>query len=213
MDSLNSTVYLSTAYLAPIQYYCKLYHYPVICIEKMENYLKQTYRNRCMIATANGPLSLSVPIEKPEGIKCLSKDIRISDHGNWRHLHWNALVSAYRTSPFFEYYEEDFTLFYHTRSYDFLIDFNHALCEKICELLDIQLHISIKENYQPEVTNEFLESNRPKHTPEDPSFLPVPYYQVFREKFGFFPNLSIVDLLFNMGPDAVLILKDSINSY
>lgn len=104
-------VYISSAYLGPVQQYCKLFQFEEVRIETAENYLKQTYRNRCTIAAANGPLSLSVPIIKPDTLKCPTKDIRISDHGNWRHLHWNALISAYNMSPFFEYYEEEFAPF------------------------------------------------------------------------------------------------------
>ena len=91
--------YLSSTYLGPVQQYPKMYQYPEVRIEAAENYLKQTYRNRCLIAAANGPLSLSIPIVKPDTLKCLTKDIRISDHGNWRHLHWNAISSAYNSSP------------------------------------------------------------------------------------------------------------------
>lgn len=207
-----SPVYLSSAYLAPIQYYTKLYYYPVVYIETRENYLKQTYRNRCIIAGANGPLSLSIPIIKPDTTKCLTKDIRISDHGNWRHLHWNALVSAYNMSPFFEYYEDDFAPFYE-KKYDFLFDFNEELRQLVCELLDIQPEVNYTDSYQPEVSNDFREAIRPKHPTEDTSFYPHPYYQVFREKQGFLPNLSIVDLLFNMGPEGLLILKNSIEIF
>lgn len=103
--------YISTAYLGPVQQYSKMFHFPEVRIETSENYLKQSYRNRCIIAGANGPLPLSVPIVKPDTLKCLTKDIRISDHGNWRHLHWNAIVSAYNSTPFFEYYEDDFAPF------------------------------------------------------------------------------------------------------
>ena len=112
-------VYISTTYLGPVQQYCKLFQYPEVHLETAENYLKQTFRNRCTIAAANGPLALSIPIVKPDTLKCPTKDIRISDHGNWRHLHWNALVSAYNMSPFFEYYEEDFAPFYE-KKYEFL---------------------------------------------------------------------------------------------
>lgn len=105
-------VYIATAYLGPIQQYCKMLQYPEVRIETAENYVKQTYRNRCVIAAANGPLSLSIPIVKPDTLKCQTKDIRISDHGNWRHLHWSALVSAYNMSPFFEYYADDLAPFY-----------------------------------------------------------------------------------------------------
>ena len=203
------TVYLSTAYLGPVQQYCKLLQYPDVRMETAENYGKQTYRNRCTIAAANGPLSLSVPIEKPDTLKCLTRDIRISDHGNWRHLHWNALVSAYNMSPFFEYYEEDFAPFYQ-KKYDFLLDFNEELRRTVCRLLDLEPEVTYTDDYLPEVANDFRSLIRPKHESDDASFRPRPYYQVFQDKFGFLPNLSIVDLLFNMGPEGLLILRDSI---
>ena len=92
---------LSSAYFAPIQWYQKLNQSSECLIEQYDNFVKQTYRNRCVIAAANGAQTLSIPIEKFEGTKCLMKDVRISDHDNWRHQHWNALVSAYGESPFF----------------------------------------------------------------------------------------------------------------
>ena len=97
------TVYLSSAYLAPIEYYAKLLAYDKVFIEQHDHYVKQTYRNRCTIAAPDGELALSIPTVKPDTLKCPLKDIRISDHGNWRHLHWNALSSAYNHTPFFEY--------------------------------------------------------------------------------------------------------------
>ena len=95
------TVLLSSAYLAPIEYYTKLYTADRILVERYDHYIKQTYRNRCVIVGANGTLSLTIPTEKEEFPKVLMKDVRISDHGNWRHVHWNALESAYRNSPLF----------------------------------------------------------------------------------------------------------------
>ena len=206
---MNSTAYISTAYLGPVQLYTKLYAYDRIFLETQENYLKQTYRNRCVIAAANGPQSLTVPIVKPDAPKCLTRDIRISDHGNWRHLHWNALVSAYRMSPFFEYYEEDFAPFYE-KKYDFLMDFNESLREVICNLIGLEPEISQTTEYLPEVPADYREIIRPKHEAHDETFSPAPYYQVFKERFGFQPNLSIVDLLFNMGPESILVLKNSV---
>lgn len=202
-------VYVSTAYLGPVQLYCKMLQYGEVGLEVQENYVKQTYRNRCVIAAANGPLALTIPIVKPDSIKCLTRDIRISDHGNWRKLHWNALVSAYNMSPFFEYYADDFAPFYEKR-YDFLVDYNEAMRELICSLIDLQLTVVRTTEYSPEVEHDFRETIRPKHEAADPDFSPTPYYQVFREKHGFLPNLSIVDLLFNMGPESLLILRRSI---
>ena len=199
--------YISTAYLGPIQQYSKMFHFLEVRIETSENYLKQSYRNRCIIAGANGPLPLSVPIVKPDTLKCLTKDIRISDHGNWRHLHWNAIVSAYNSTPFFEYYEDDFAPFYE-KKYEFLFDFNEELRMLICQLLDIQPQIQYTTSFEADVENDFRWIS-PKQDIADPSFLLKPYYQVFQDKHGFLPNLSIIDLLFNTGNEGILILRDS----
>ena len=199
--------YISTAYLGPVQQYSKMFHFPEVRIETSENYLKQSYRNRCIIAGANGPLPLSVPIVKPDTLKCLTKDIRISDHGNWRHLHWNAIVSAYNSTPFFEYYEDDFAPFYE-KKYEFLFDFNEELRMLICQLLDIQPQIQYTTSFEADVENDFRWIS-PKQDIADPSFLLKPYYQVFQDKHGFLPNLSIIDLLFNTGNEGILILRDS----
>ena len=199
--------YISTAYLGPVQQYSKMFHFPEVRIETSENYLKQSYRNRCIIAGANGPLPLSVPIVKPDTLKCLTKDIRISDHGNWRHLHWNAIVSAYNSTPFFEYYEDDFAPFYE-KKYEFLFDFNEELRMLICQLLDIQPQIQYTTSFEADVKNDFRWIS-PKQDIADPSFLLKPYYQVFQDKHGFLPNLSIIDLLFNTGNEGILILRDS----
>ena len=200
-----SVVYLSTAYLAPVQYYSKLKSFDEIRIETEENYPKQTYRNRCLIATTNGIQALTVPVERPEVLKAPTRDIRVSNHGNWRHLHWNALVSAYNISPFFEYYADDFRPFYE-KKYNFLIDYNEALQDIICRLIDICPKITHTGKYEPTIENDFRNVIDPRHPLPDEKFTPRPYYQVFREKHGFLPNLSIVDLLFNMGPESTLLL-------
>ena len=200
-----SVILLSTAYLAPVQYYSKLTAFDEACIEGHEHYMKQTYRNRCQIATSNGIQTLTVPVEKPATPKCLTRDMRISEHGSWRHVHWQALVSAYHTSPFFEYYADDLLPFYQ-KPYTFLLDYNAALQSMICRLLDIQPNITYTDHYEPEVANDFRHAITPRHPLPDASFTPRPYYQVFQEKHGFIPNLSIVDLLFNMGPEALFFI-------
>lgn len=199
---------LSSLYLAPVQYYSKLYRATKATIEQHEHYQKQSYRNRCVIAGANGTMPLSIPIEKPDNPKCVVKDIRIAEHGNWRHLHWNALISAYNSTPFFEYYEDDFRTFYE-KKYDFLYDFNESLRETVCRLLHIDTPVEHTADYVsevPESVADFREMIHPKRDwrTTDTSFIPQPYYQVFREKHGFLENLSIVDLLFNMGNEARL---------
>lgn len=196
---------LSTTYCGPVQWYQKLYRSEEVLMERQETFQKQTYRNRCVIATTNGQQTLTVPVERSSSN--LIKDIRISNHGNWRHQHWFALMSAYNESPFFDYYQDDFRPFYE-RQYDFLYDFNMEICHKVCELIDIQPNIKETSFYRSVGVKEFRiidfrSAINPKHPADDADFVPRRYYQVYERKHGFQPNLSILDLLFNMGPESV----------
>jgi hypothetical protein len=196
----------NSLYLAPIEYYSALFRAEKAIIEIHDNYQKQSYRNRCMIAGANGAISLSIPIEKPSTAKCEMKDIRISEHGNWRHLHWNAIISAYNSTPFFAYYEDDFRPFYEKKQ-TFLHDFNEDLRQLICRLIGIQTPVSYSETYSrtiPGIATDFREMIHPKKAP----IAAAPgYYQVFTDKNGFIPHLSIIDLLFNIGNESRLYLN------
>ena len=213
-SNMSNIALLSSAYFGPVQWYQKLNRYEECRVEGFDHFIKQTYRNRCTIAAPDGELALSIPTVKPDSLKCPMRDIRISDHGNWRHLHWNALESAYNHTPFFEYYKDDFHPFYE-KKYEFLVDFNEELCHLICSLIDIQPDMARTTEYRTEFTpNEadFRERIHPKKdfSLEDTEFSPQPYYQVFQERLGFLPNLSIIDLLFNMGPESLLVLQKSI---
>ncbi len=199
---------LSSAYFGPVQWYQKLHRYDRCFIERYDNYVKQTYRNRCVIAATGGPQTLTVPIERYEGRKCLMRDIRISDHGSWRHLHWNALVSSYGESPFFDYYADDIRPFF-DRRWEFLFDFNLEITHTICSLLDIRPTIELTDEYlqtEDVCADDFRDAIRPKHPLTDATFSPHPYYQVYAQKHGFIPNLSILDLLFNEGPEGIFLL-------
>ena len=206
-------ILLSSAYLPPVQYFAHLQSAEQVWIEQYDHYQKQTFRNRCVIAAPDGPLSLTVPIEKPNTPKAFMRDIRISDHGNWRHLHWNAIESAYNHTPFFEYYKDDFRPFYE-KKFDFLVDYNEQLCQLVCQLIDIDTSLQRTESYVAEPSNTIIDLrdaiHPKKEVMDDASFSAVPYYQVFQERLGFLPNLSIIDLLFNMGPEAILVLQKSI---
>ena len=205
-----STVYLSTAYLAPVAYYKALCHYDRTVIEACSHYVKQSYRNRCTIMSAGGELSLSIPVERTRPGKPFTRDMRISAHDNWQHIHWNAIASAYGSSPFFEYYRDDFAPFYEkSQSGRFLLDYNNDLQEMVCRLLGIAPDISYSENYlsPTDGITDLREVISPKHDPVE-SLLPRPYYQVFSMKWGFSPGLSIIDLLLNMGNEALLVRYD-----
>ena len=200
-----TTALLSTTYFGPLQWYQKLYRYDHVIIDQQETFQKQTYRNRCLIATTQGVQALTVPVV--HGSDNHIQSIGISDHGNWRHLHWQALQSAYGDSPFFEYYEDDLRPFFVERNWERLIDYNDAICKKMCELLDIQSAVEIS-NLKPQNSNlkDFRTAITPKHPLPDADFEPRPYYQVYKQKHGFLPNLSILDLLFNMGPESIFYL-------
>jgi hypothetical protein len=199
-------VILSSTYFGPIQYYSKLFRYNEIGMERCDNYVKQTYRNRCVIMTANGTQALTVPIEGFDGVKCLMRDIRISNHGNWRHLHFNALKSAYGESPYYEFYIDDIRPFFE-RQWIYLYDFNMEVCLKMCDLIDIHPHIIPTEEYvKSDTIDDFRDIIRPKHPLPDSNFISRPYYQVYQQKFDFIENLSILDLLFNMGPEGIFYL-------
>ena len=211
---------LSLAYFPPIQWMQKLHRYGRVIVEQHDNFCKQTYRNRCLIATANGVQALTVPIERYEGAKCPMCDIRISDHGEWRHQHWNAIVSAYGESPFFVYYEDDIRPFFE-RKWDYLVDFNMAITHKLCELLDVQPNVQLSSEYidaealQARLSAEggaevrvddFRDAIRPKRPLPDADFTPRQYYQVHTLRQGFQPNMSALDLLMNEGPEGIFYL-------
>lgn len=185
---VEGEVLLTTTYFGPVEWYQQLYRSERAYIEACESFIKQTFRNRCVIATANGVQALTVPVE--HGGSRLIRDIRISNHGAWRRVHWNALQSAYSESPFFEYYADDLRPFFE-RDYTFLYDFNFEIMQKVWELLDIHPNVEHTTEFHPSITHH------PSSTTHHP------YWQVFAHKHGFLPNLSILDLLFCMGPESI----------
>lgn len=198
------TAILQTTYFGPVQWYQKLKRYNHCLIEQHDSYQKQTYRNRCVIATANGLQALTVPVEV-SGEKQEVRDVRISDHNQWRRIHWNALQSAYSESPFFEYYADDIRPFFE-KKYDYLIDFNEAIRQTVCGLIDIHPEVEYTTEYVRQHPNDYRDIIHAKHPQPDSDFEPRPYWQVFSHKHGFLPNLSILDLLFCMGPESIFYL-------
>ena len=197
-------VLLCSAYLPPISFFTAINSGGDVLIEQYDNYCKQTYRNRCRIATAGGVQTLTIPVVKSDSPKQLMKDVRISDHGEWRRQHWNALESAYMNSPFFMYYQDDFRPFY-DKKYEFLVDFNTELTLLILKLAGINKELRLTESYTRH-TDGTTDFRQMVESGVQESAAPHPYWQVFKQKYGFLPNLSAVDLLFNMGPEFPLYL-------
>ena len=190
---------LSSAYLPPVSWFSELVRQDSASIEQWEHFHKQTIRNRCTIDSPNGPLNLTVPVDKSnftDDGKCLMRDVMISYHNDWQHQHWNALKTSYFNSPFFEYLQDDFRPFYEKR-WKFLMDFNEALVDKCCELIEITPSVSRTEQWMGKFHTDAAS--------EDVHLL-KPYYQVFAQKHGFLKDLSIVDLIFNMGKESVFYL-------
>ena len=207
---MKNAVLLSTAYFAPIPFYALAVQSPKIYIERFENFIKQTYRNRCVILGANGPISLIVPVIKGRGSKVLIKDLKISYDTGWQKNHWRTIFSAYNSSPFFDYFKDDIFPFFEKKE-KFLLDLNQKTHETVCELLEITGNIILTDGFEnsSEKTVNLREVISPKNKMIDHQFQTESYTQVFSEKFGFVPNLSILDLLFNEGPNSYTFLEQS----
>lgn len=197
-------------YLAAVPLYARLYASESIVFDDTAPFVKQTYRSRAVIATENGAQSLTIPVVH-DGGKVAMRDVRISEHGNWRHQHWNAILSAYRKSPFFDYYADDFAHFYEERD-GFLMDFNLRLHGVVSELLGLERNVGVLSDEAFDVTAavDLRRIAEPKALDSVDGIVLQPYYQVFAQRNGFIPSLSILDLLFNMGPEGLLVLRDSV---
>ena len=199
---------MTTAYLPPLSWWHQWLGEGMPDLDLSRPYCKRQGINRCEIDSPNGKLQLTVPIAKSglagEGNRMTMKDVRISEHGDWRHKHWHALQSTYYNSPFFEYYQDDFLPIYE-HQYDSLAEFNQALIDVCVSLLGIGKSVTGIGGTDPSapLTDEEGGAGLPQ-TP--PTRYSETYYQVFAHKHGFLPDLSIFDLLMNMGPESLLYL-------
>lgn len=203
-----SSVLLSTAYFAPIPFYAMAIRAEVY-IEQFENYTKQTFRNRCEILGANGSISLIVPVEKDRSRKVLIKDMKISYDVDWQRNHWRTIFSAYGSSPYFDYYKDDIIPFFEVKE-KFLLDYNLKIHDTICNLLEIENNTVLTSDFEkiPEGAKNLREVISPKNKLLNCQFQTEKYTQVFSEKTGFIPNISILDLLFNEGPNSFSVLEN-----
>lgn len=206
MDTLLS----HPLYLAPVPLYAQLYAADALVVDDVSPFVKQTYRSRAVIAAESGAQQLTIPVIH-DGGRVAMRDVRISEHGNWRHQHWNALVSAYRKSPFFEYYADDFAHFYEEKD-GFLLDFNMRLHTVVSELLGLEREVRLLSAGDVDAVTavDVRSIAEPKALAAMQCACVQPYYQVFAQRNGFIPSLSIVDLLFNTGPEGLLVLRDSV---
>ena len=187
---------LPTAYLAPVSYYAILLQDPNCKIELNEHFIKQSIRNRCDIYGANGKLRLSIPKQRKGSSKTIIENLKISYRNNWQKQHWNAIESAYNSSPFFEYYKDELKPFFEEKE-EYLVNFNNKLQNVILSILQQENIIKNTTEYLHKGDFFDLRNYTWKLKNQEK------YDQVFMEKQGFIPNLSILDLLLNLGPESI----------
>lgn len=204
-------VLLSTAYWPNLHYFFYVLNSENISIEQCENYQKQSFKNRTQILSANGLLNLTIPVVNGNH-KQQVKDIKICYRQNWQKNHWRAIISAYKNSPYFEFFEEDIKQFYF-KEYSHLFEFNRLQLQLILKLLKYPKQLNISENFKNKTENQIDLRNtiHPKVSFKNDSIvlnkLNTAYYQTFETKFGFCPNLSVLDSLFNIGLNTLNLLK------
>ena len=194
----------TTAYFPSIGYMARFLGEDEPFIEVWETYHKQTYRNRCRVMTANGVESLSVPVVKVNGNHTMTKDMSISPIEPWQHIHSRCLESAYKAAPYFDHYYDYLKLIFESR-FERLVDLNDAALQAVLKMLKVNKEIVHTTDYVCEAENDLREAFSPKKQ-VDASLFPS-YYQVFSEKYPFAPDLSVLDLIFNEGPEAMRYLR------
>ena len=204
MQYLYKNPLLSSAYLPPVEYFFAIANAPCATIDHSEKYQKQSYRTRCRIATANGMEELQVPVCHDHLYDFPISAVKIDYSTDWVHRHATAMISAYRNSPFFEYYWDDIYAILQSKP-EFLVELNQLLLTKLLELFHVERPIKSTTEYVKSAPEDFRALISPKR--KEAGLLEInnaekTYYQVFSARNGFIPNLSAVDLLFNEGPQA-----------
>lgn len=209
VDTNRTTLLIESQYFPNISFYKTLINHDILLIERYEHYQKVSFRNRCYIAGPNGSILLSVPLTKGKNQRTVMRDVRISNEERWQSLHWKTLVSAYRRSPWFEYYEEELGRLYE-KEFTFLIDWNLACLEWANKVVGISSPIAFtdefKKTYEP--GKGITDARDTLHPPGNIDNEAVPgYTQVFQERVGFLPDMSILDLIFCEGKRSLELLK------
>ncbi len=199
-------ILIPTAYLPPACYMAEALHADKIVLEAFETYSKQTIRNHCVIFGPNGRQILSIPIVKPNGNHTLTKDVIISTHQPWQKIHWRSIETAYSNSPFFLFYQDMFLRFYE-KQFKFLFDLNTEILQLLLKTLKSGISVTQTEKFEksPASVKDLRTILGTKNHPLELSY---PHYtQVFETRHGFLPGLSILDVIFNLGPEASSYLK------
>jgi hypothetical protein len=205
----NQSLLIEPQYWGSISYCKELLAASDIVIDIHSNFQKSTYRNRCKIMGPNGMQTLSVPLVKGKGQHTLFNDVQISYSENWRKDHWQSLVSSYRRSAYFEFYEDQILPIYEN-DYEFLKDFNQATLQIVSNLLKTPLDIQLTESYIPLGSFDGKDARdmiNPNANKMKASYSFPKYQQVFMDRISFLPDLSILDILFNLGPRTVDYLR------
>lgn len=199
------SIIVHPTYFPSIAHYVAMANTDEVCFETDDNFLKQTYRNRCYIYGANGKMGLNIPVIHSQKNRQKYKDVKIFNDDNWQSNHWKSLLSAYRTSPFFEYYEDDLKPLFHEKA-DYILDFNFKCLEVINTCLQLEVKASKTRQYNKDIVDKtdfrFL-----VHAKKEVNQAFEKYTQVFSNKHGYISNLSILDLLFNEGPNSLNYLE------
>ncbi len=205
MNTANyKSILLSTAYFPPAGYLAYLLNSENVFIEIHESYPKQTYRNRCTIMTANGLLDLSIAVKKPNGSKTKTGDIIIDKDSKWKLNHWRAIESAYQKAPFYIYYKDLLQPFFTKYEEELLVDWNMKILKEILDEFGIVKNIQYSKEFEirPEKKLDLRNAITPKKCNKISGNLSFPeYIQVFGHKHEFAKNLSVIDLIFNLGPE------------
>jgi hypothetical protein len=192
-------VWLSTTYLGPVEYFHWLGQAETAYIEAFENYEKQSWRNRFRILSANGPMDLSIPIIKGNSLKQPIREVMIDYSENWQKIHFRSVESAYRHSPYYEFFIDEIRFLWETRV-EYLFDYNRIGMDTLLKLMKVKTEIRLTAEYvKPGLhgAGDFRYSIHPKAKKQGTGYEPVPYHQVFSDRFGFVQGLSILDWLFN----------------
>ncbi|KZS38484.1 hypothetical protein AWE51_18220 [Aquimarina aggregata] len=203
------TTLLHPMYFGSIAQFVAIAQAENVVFENEDNFQKQTYRNRTYIYGANGKLLLTVPIKHSgKEIRQHYKDIRIENDFEWQQLHWKSLETAYRTSPFFEYYEDELVSLFQKKK-EFLLDFNYECMQILFDCLQLDISFSKTKSYHKNPEN-LIDQRQLVNARRENEYPLESYIQVFSEKYGFLPNLSILDLLFNEGTNALTYLEHQV---